>query len=144
MLTLRKLLLRYYSCHAHSGMLYPVVCPLSHSCPSLIIAFYVGQSSMCASQSFYLRTERDPVPQTSFLKEENMRRRKKSRHTLSLLSRRKDMDGEKNGRMVRTQEIITVALCVALIKFQILKFCIITCCHPTKNKLRLRACTTSN
>ena len=117
-LTLRKLLLRYYSCHVHSGMLYLVVCPLSRSCPWLIIARYVGHSSMCASQSFHLRTVRDTVPQTSFLKYENMRRRTKSRHCLSLLSRRKVTDGEKRGRMARTQQIITVALCVALMKLQ--------------------------
>ena len=73
---------------------------------------------MCASQSFHLRTVRDPVPQTSFFKYENMRLRTKFRHCLSLLSRRKDTDGEKNGRMDRTQQIITVALFVALIKFQ--------------------------
>ena len=65
---------------------------------------------MCASQSFHLRTVRDPVPETSFIKYENMRRRTKSRNTLSLLSTRKDTDGEKNGRMARTQEIITEGL----------------------------------
>jgi hypothetical protein len=109
-LTLRELLLRNYSCHAHSGMLYPIVCPLSRNCPWLIIALYVGHSSMCASQALHLRTVRDPVPQTSFSKYENMRRRTNSRHSLCLLSRRKDTVGEKKGRLVRTQQIITVAL----------------------------------
>jgi len=92
-LTLRELHLRYYSCHAHSTMLYLIVCPLSRSYPWLIIAPYVGHISICSYQPFHLRTVRNSVRQTSLLKYENMRRWTMSRHCLNLLSRRKDIGG---------------------------------------------------